>query len=96
MPLPPPASPRLEFRPLTIEAIEALIAGDRQALEAKTHATFPEPLVAPPEMDHALPAMRDSLRDDPESAFWGPFLIVLPETGEAVGSAGFVGLLPAR
>jgi RimJ/RimL family protein N-acetyltransferase len=41
-------------------------------------------------MDHALPAMRDSLGDDPESAFWGPFLIVLPETGEAVGSAGFV------
>ena len=28
-------------------------------------------------MDHALPSMRDSLRDDPESAFWGPFLIVL-------------------
>jgi RimJ/RimL family protein N-acetyltransferase len=90
MRLPPPASPRLEFRPLTIAAIEALIADDRQALEAETRATFPEPLSAPPEMDHALPAMRDSLRDDPESAFWGPFLIVLAETGEAVGSAGFV------
>jgi ribosomal-protein-alanine N-acetyltransferase len=90
MPLPPPASPRLEFRPLTIEAIEALIAGDRKALEAETFARFPEPLCAPPEMEHALPAMRDSLRDDPESAFWGPFLIVAPETGEAVGSAGFV------
>jgi hypothetical protein len=38
MPLPPPASPRLEFRPLTIEAIEALIAGDRKALEAETFA----------------------------------------------------------
>ena len=90
MPLGPPASPRLEFRPLTIAAIEALIAGDREALEAETLATFPEPLSAPPEMDHALPAMRDSLRDDPESAFWGPFLIVASETGEAVGSAGFV------
>jgi [ribosomal protein S5]-alanine N-acetyltransferase len=44
----PPASPRLEFRPLTIEAIEALIAGDRDALEAETLATFPEPLSAPP------------------------------------------------
>ena len=88
--LPPPPSPRLEFRPLTIKAIEALIAGDREALEAETLATFPDPLSAPPEMDHALPAMRDSLRDDPESAFWGPFLIILPETGEAVGAAGFV------
>ena len=88
--LPPPASPRLEFRPLTIEAIEALIAGEREALEAETRATFPEPLSAPPEMDHALPAIRDSLRDDPESAFWGPFLIVLSQTGEAAGSAGFL------
>jgi [ribosomal protein S5]-alanine N-acetyltransferase len=86
----PPASPRLEFRPLTIAAIEALIAEDREALETETRATFPEPLSAPPEMDHALPAMRDGLRDDPESAFWGPFLIVAPETGEAIGSAGFV------
>ena len=85
----PPASPRLEFRPLTVEAIEALIAGDRESLEAETRATFPEPLSAPPEMDHALPAMRDSLCDDPESAAWGPFLIVAKETGEAVGSAGF-------
>jgi [ribosomal protein S5]-alanine N-acetyltransferase len=89
MPLRPPASPRLEFRPLTIKAIEALIAGDREALEAETLARFPEPLAAPPEMDHALPAMRDSLRNEPESAFWGPFVIVGKETGEAVGSAGF-------
>ena len=90
MRLQPPTSPRLEFRPLTIEAIEALIAGDREALEAETLATFPEPLSAPPEMDHALPAMRNSLRDDPESAFWGPFLTVLSQTGQAVGSAGFL------
>jgi [ribosomal protein S5]-alanine N-acetyltransferase len=90
MHLHPPASPRLEFRPLTIAAIEALITGVREALEAETRAVFPEPLSAPPEMDHALPAMRDSLRDDPKSTFWGPFLIVLAQTGEAVGSAGFV------
>jgi RimJ/RimL family protein N-acetyltransferase len=90
MRLPPPASPHLEFRPLTIEAIAALIAGDRQVLEAETRARFPEPLSAPPEMDHALPTMRDSLRADPASAFWGPFLIVLAETGEAAGSAGFL------
>jgi [ribosomal protein S5]-alanine N-acetyltransferase len=89
MSLPPPASRRLEFRPLTIEAIEALITGDREALEAETLARFPEPLAAPPEMEDALPVMRDSLRDDPESAVRGPFVIVAKETGEAVGSAGF-------
>ncbi len=88
--MPPPASRRLEFRPLTITAIEALIAGNREILESATAATFPAPLAAPPEMDDALPAMRDTLRDDPASACWGPFLIVLRETGEAAGSAGFV------
>ena len=87
--MPPPATRRLEFRSLTIDAIEALIAGDREALETATDATFPELLAAPPEMDHALPAICDSLRDDPASGFWGPFLIVLGKTGEAVGSAGF-------
>ena len=92
MPLLPAGSARLEFRPLTIEAIEALIAGDLEALEAETLARFPQPLAAPPEMDDALPAMRDGLRDDPESAVWGPFLIVAQETGEAVGSAGFSSL----
>jgi RimJ/RimL family protein N-acetyltransferase len=84
----PPPSARLEFRPLTIEALEALIAGDRQTLEAVTGATFPEPLAAPPEMNHALPTMCDTLRDDPASAAWGPFLLVLRDTGQAAGSAG--------
>jgi hypothetical protein len=36
MPVLPPASPRLAFRPLTVEAIVALIAGDREALAAET------------------------------------------------------------
>ena len=85
----PPASPRLEFRPLTLEALEALIAGDRAALEAETLARFPQPLSAPPAMEDALPVMRDGLRDDSESAVWGPFLIVAKQSGEAVGSAGF-------
>ncbi|MBA2595071.1 MAG: GNAT family N-acetyltransferase [Chloroflexia bacterium] len=88
--MPPPGSRRLEFRPLTIAAIEALIAGDRGMLEAATGATFPLPLAAPPGMDHALPTMRDTLRDDPASTFWGPFLLVVRESGEAVGSAGFL------
>lgn len=86
----PPATPRLAFVPLTIEALEALIALDREPLEAATGACVPEPLAAPPEMADALPAMRDALRGDPVSGNWGPFLIVLRDTGEAAGSAGFV------
>lgn len=71
-----------------MQALVALIAGDRQELEALTGATFPEPLAAPPEMEHALPSMRDTLRDDPASGYWGPFLIVLQRTQQVVGSAG--------
>ena len=53
----PPASQRLEFRSLTTEAIEALIARDREALEleAEMHARFPDSLAAPPERNMPCP-----------------------------------------
>jgi RimJ/RimL family protein N-acetyltransferase len=86
-----PASRRLDLPPLTVEALAALIAGDRSTLEAATGACFPEPLVAPPLMEDALPAFLDALRADPAAPWWAR-LIVLRETGEAAGSIGFSGL----
>ena len=91
MPLPLVASRRLDLPPLTIAALEALIAGDRQALEAATGARFPEPLSAPPLMVDALPYFRDVLLASLETGSWGAYLLVLRESGEAVGSAGFTG-----
>ncbi len=85
------ASRRLDLLPLTIAALEALIAGDRPALERVTSATFPEPLAAPPLMEDALPHFRDVLLASPQAASWGPYLLTLRATGEAVGSAGFAG-----
>lgn len=85
----PPASRRLGFVLLTVAALEAFIARDRATLEAVTGARFPEPLTAPGDMDDALPLMRDILRDRPATGHWGPFLVILSATGEAVGSAGF-------
>jgi RimJ/RimL family protein N-acetyltransferase len=84
------ATSRLDLFPLTTEALDALIAGDRGALEAATGATFPEPLRAPPLMEDALPFFRDLVREGKAGNF-GPFLLVLRETGEAVGAAGFTG-----
>ena len=81
---------RLDLAPLTVDAIAALIDGDRKRLELATGARFPAPLSAPPLMDDALPVMRDLLTN-PENEGWGPYLIVLRETAEAVGSAGFTG-----
>jgi ribosomal-protein-alanine N-acetyltransferase len=83
-------SPRLDFPPLTVEALDALMAGDRDTLEAIMGARFPEPLGAPPLMDDALSFFR-KLMADATSARFGAFLLVLRETGEAVGSAGFTG-----
>lgn len=88
---PPLASRRLDLPLLTIAALEALIAGDRQALEAATGARFPEPLAAPPLMEDALPYFRDTLREDPGAAPWWARVLILRETGDAVGSAGFTG-----
>ena len=87
----PITAPRLDLAPLSVEALDALIAGDGDRLEALTGARFPRPLAAPPLMEDALPFMRDALRGDPASAAWGPYLVVLRETGEAIGSAGFTG-----
>lgn len=84
-------SRRLDLPPLTGEALEALIQRDRDALETMTGARFPEPLTAPPLMGDALPFMRDALQVDPASAVWGPRLLVLRETRDAVGCAGFTG-----
>jgi RimJ/RimL family protein N-acetyltransferase len=84
------ASARLEFRPLTVAALDALIAGDRGALELATGARFPEPLAAPPLMDDALPFFRDLMASE-DTARFGAFLLILRETRQAVGSAGFTG-----
>ena len=91
MPLPLLASRRLDLAPLTITALDALIAGDRQALEVATGARFPTPLAAPPLMEDTLPYFRNVLLASPDTKSWGPYLLILRETGEAVGSAGFMG-----
>jgi ribosomal-protein-alanine N-acetyltransferase len=86
-----PASLRLDFPPLTVEALEALIAGDRAALETAAGVTFPEPLAAPPLMDDALPFFRETLRENPALLPWWARLIVLRETKHVAGSIGFTG-----
>jgi ribosomal-protein-alanine N-acetyltransferase len=86
-----PVCPRFDFPPLSVAALEALIAGDRAALEAATGATFPEPLAAPPLMDDALTFFRDTPLAEPEAVDWWGRWIVIRETGEVVGSIGFMG-----
>ncbi|MCD6028960.1 MAG: GCN5-related N-acetyltransferase [Thermomicrobiales bacterium] len=84
-------SRRLDLVPFTAAALDALMVGDRKSLERITSAIFPTPLTAPPLMEDALSFMRDTLLEDPENGCWGPYLLILRESGEAVGSAGFTG-----
>ena len=82
---------RLTLAPLTAEALDALVVGDRARLEALTGARFSEPLQPPPLMADALPFMRDRLRAEPREVGWWAWLIVVRATREAVGSVGLGG-----
>lgn len=84
-------SSRLDLSPVTVAALDALIAGDRQALEREAGGTFPDPLFAPPLTEDALPYFRDVLREDPTAAPWWGRWLVDRESRQAVGLAGFAG-----
>ena len=52
---------RLELAPLTLDDIEALIAGDGGRLRELTGVLFPRPAAPPPYMADPLPAVRERL-----------------------------------
>lgn len=81
---------RLDLRPLSAEAVDALLAGDGERLGRLTGARFREP-APPPYMADALPVVRDRLRERPEETPWWNWLVVDRATGEAVGSVAFGG-----
>lgn len=76
---------RLRLVPMTVEAIDALIADDRETLEAEVGAAFPEPLAPPPETGDVLEFFRDIVSRETE---WTPRFIVLRYPPTVVGSAG--------
>lgn len=83
---------RLDLRPLSPDAVAALIAGEAERLEALTGATFPRPLVPPPLMEDALPYMLERMLEHPAGArWWAPWLLRRRADGVALGAAGFAG-----
>lgn len=80
---------RLSLRPFTIDILDALIAADRELLQALSGARFPDPLTPPPLMEDALPFIRDRMRQEPDG--WPSWFAVERATGLAVcaGGAGF-------
>ncbi|WP_018505590.1 GNAT family N-acetyltransferase [Parafrankia discariae] len=83
--------PRLCLRPLTVEALGALLGGDRAGAQRATGAVFPDPLAAPPLEEGALSRMRDRLAASPAELGWWAWLAVDRATGAAVGSPALSG-----
>lgn len=83
--------PRLCLRPLTVEALGALLGGDRAGAQRATGAVFPDPLAAPPLEEGALTRTRDRLAASPAELGWWVWLAVDRATGAAVGSPALSG-----
>jgi ribosomal-protein-alanine N-acetyltransferase len=82
---------RLDLAPLTLDEVDALLAGDGPRLRELTGALFPRPAAPPPYMADPLPAVRERLRAHPGEAQWWNWLILERETGRAVGLLAFGG-----
>ncbi len=82
---------RLDLAPLTLEEIEALLAGDGARLRELTGVLFPRPAAPPPYMTDPLPEVLERLRARPAEAPWWNWLVFERETRRAVGSVSFGG-----
>lgn len=85
------ATGRLVLLPMTDDMLDELILRERERLEDLAGARFPDPLLAPPLMEDALPFMRDRLRAHPDELGWWSWLIISTASQEAVGVAGLGG-----
>ena len=90
--MPALTTPRLELWPISLEFVEAVLAGDRLAAEAVCGATLPEAWPGPDLVWRAFAASMDAVRADPDTRLWGDSLLVtraLPR--RVVGSVIFHG-----
>lgn len=82
---------RLELRPASVEELNALVSGDRSALEAVLGAAVPEPLEAPPETGDVIEWFRDATANDPGIRPWFFRWVIDRHERKLVGSVGFAG-----
>ncbi|MBS2018667.1 MAG: GNAT family N-acetyltransferase [Deltaproteobacteria bacterium] len=87
------ATGRLALEPITLEHVEAVFRGDREALERLTGARIPETWPGRSLVERAFSASLEAIRADPPTRLWGDRLILTIEGGErlVVGSVIFHG-----
>jgi RimJ/RimL family protein N-acetyltransferase len=83
-------SPRIELIPMSVEMIDAILAGDRISAADGHDIVFADPML-PVDIAEALPYFVRPLRNHPERVQWGARLIVRLSDRAVIGSAGFSG-----
>jgi len=82
---------RLRLVPITLEAIEAVIAKDRKRAEEIVGATFPDAWPDDALIAQGFPHALDAIRGAPDARLWGDTLVLLRGEPRVVGSVVFHG-----
>lgn len=82
---------RLRLIPITLDALEAVLAYDKPRAEALVGASFPPGWPDDPLLDVGFPYSRAAIHADPETRLWGDSLVVLRDQPCVVGSVVFHG-----
>lgn len=67
---------RLILEPITLELVEAVLAGDRARSESLAKARFPREWPGPAVIERAFKAYPDRVRADPKTRLWGDRLMI--------------------
>lgn len=85
-------TPRLELIPMSLQLVEAVMAGDREGAERAAGVPMPEAWPGRQLVERAFYASIDAIRADPERRLWGDRLCIAREgTRRVVGSVVFHG-----
>jgi RimJ/RimL family protein N-acetyltransferase len=85
-------TPRLELIPMTVEMVEAVMAGDRGRAEQIAGATLPEAWPGRALVERAFFASIEAIRADPDRRLWGDRLAIAREgPRRVIGSVVFHG-----
>ena len=82
---------RLVLVPITVEMVEAVVAGDRARAESLAGARLPEAWPGRALVERAFSADLDAIRGDPERRLWGDRLMIARDEPRIVGSVIFHG-----
>ena len=83
--------PRTDLRPLPLDALDALAAGEPGPLEAAVDARFPRPLVPPEHFADYLDFFREQMRLPQAEEVWWFWALVVRDADEAAGIVGLPG-----